>query len=40
MLSRVNGVAFHNQEELDAWEKEQQEALSLIHIFFRMCCEK
>lgn len=26
MLTRINGVAFHNQEELEAWEKEQQEA--------------
>ena len=26
MLTRINGVAFRNQEELEAWEKQQQEA--------------
>ena len=31
MLTRINGVAFHNQEELDAWEKEQQEARERDH---------
>ena len=31
MLTRINGVAFRNQEELDAWEKEQQEARERDH---------
>ena len=31
MLTRINGVAFHNQEELDAWEKQQQEARERDH---------
>ena len=31
MLTRINGVAFHNQEELEAWEKEQQEARERDH---------
>ena len=31
MLPRINGVAFRNQEELDAWEKEQQEARERDH---------
>ena len=31
MLIRINGVAFHNQEELDAWEKQQQEARERDH---------
>ena len=31
MLTRINGVAFRNQEELDAWEKQQQEARERDH---------
>ena len=31
MLTRINGVSFRNQEELDAWEKEQQEARERDH---------
>ena len=31
MLTRINGVAFRNQEELDAWEQEQQEARERDH---------
>ena len=31
MLTRINGVAFRNQEELEAWEKEQQEARERDH---------
>uniref|UniRef100_UPI003FF13F89 threonine--tRNA ligase n=1 Tax=Gemmiger formicilis TaxID=745368 RepID=UPI003FF13F89 len=31
MLTRINGVAFHSQEELDAWEKQQQEARERDH---------
>ena len=31
MLTRINGVAFHNKEELEAWEKEQQEARERDH---------
>ncbi len=31
MLTRINGVAFHNQEELDAWEKQQEEARARDH---------
>ena len=30
MLTRINGVAFHNQEELDAWEKER--ARGYLHV--------
>ncbi len=33
MLTRINGVAFRNQEELDAWEKEQQEARERDYYF-------
>ena len=31
MLTRVNGVAFHNSEELKAWEIEQEEARARDH---------
>ncbi len=31
MLTRINGVAFRNQEELEAWEKQQQEARERDH---------
>ena len=31
MLTRINGVAFRSQEELDAWEKQQQEARERDH---------
>ena len=31
MLTRINGVAFHNAEELQAWEKEQEEARARDH---------
>ena len=31
MLTRINGVAFHNNEELAAWEKEQAEARERDH---------
>ena len=31
MLTRVNGVAFHNGEELKAWEVEQEEAKARDH---------
>ena len=31
MLTRINGVAFHNNEELEAWEKEQAEARERDH---------
>ena len=31
MLTRINGVAFRNQEELDAWEKQQEEARARDH---------
>ena len=31
MLTRINGVAFHNQEELEEWEKQQQEARERDH---------
>ncbi|MCD8154573.1 MAG: threonine--tRNA ligase [Clostridiales bacterium] len=31
MLTRINGVAFHNQAELDAWEKQQEEARARDH---------
>ena len=31
MLTRVNGVAFHNGEELKAWEVEQEEARARDH---------
>ena len=30
MLTRINGVAFHNQEELEAWEKER--ARGYLHV--------
>ena len=31
MLTRINGVAFHNSEELKAWEVEQEEARARDH---------
>ena len=31
MLTRINGVAFRTQEELDAWEKQQEEARARDH---------
>lgn len=31
MLTRINGVAFRNQEELEAWEKQQEEARARDH---------
>lgn len=31
MLTRINGVAFHNSEELKAWEVEQEEAKARDH---------
>ena len=31
MLTRINGVAFRSQEELDAWEKQQEEARARDH---------
>ncbi len=31
MLTRINGVAFHNQDELKAWEVEQEEAKARDH---------
>ncbi|MCD8223251.1 MAG: threonine--tRNA ligase [Clostridiales bacterium] len=31
MLTRINGVAFHDQEELEAWQKQQEEARARDH---------
>ncbi len=31
MLTRINGVAFRSQEELEAWEKQQEEARARDH---------